>query len=214
MRTILLGSVAALLAAGSVMAQPAQPPQPAPRPAAMCASADQAKLAMEYYAKTPGMLPPNAARALKMPEAAMISGLPKDQVAVVSGAEFVKIWDTMTAWPKALGLVMKGGNVFEIAGKVMPGEQSTRSNFYNIKPGGGIYGHLRPDLLASIAVAALPGKDGAVTRGVLFYDGAGESSFAVFTVGDGGEGSAPSAAGVAAFDKTLALAKSLPKACS
>ena len=32
--------------------------------------------------------------------------------------------------------------------------------------------------------------------------------------GDGGEGSPPSAAGLAAFDKTMALAKTLPKACS
>ena len=203
----------ALFAAGAALAQPAQPPQPAPRPAAMCANAEQSKQTMEYYAKTPGMLPPNAARALKMPEAAMISGLPKDQVTVVSGAEFVKIWDTMTAWPKTVGLVMKGGNVFELPGKVMAGEQSARSNFFNLKPSGGINGHLRTDLMSTIAVVALPGKDGAATRGALFYDSAGESSFAVFLTGEGGEGSAPSPEGMAAFDKTMSLAKSLPKAC-
>ena len=140
-----------LFAAGTALAQPAQPPQPAPRPVAMCANAEQSKQAMEYYAKTPG--------------------------------------------------------------KVMPGEQSTRSNFFNLKPGGGINGHLRTDLMSTIAVVALPGKDGAATRGALFYDGAGESSFAVFLTGEGGEGSAPSPEGMAAFDKTMSLAKSLPKAC-
>jgi putative heme iron utilization protein len=179
----------------------------------MCATADQVKQVAEYYQKMPGMIPPNAARALKMPEAALASGLPKDQAAVVGGAEFTKVWDTLTAWPDAVTLVMKGGNVFEIHGKILPGESSTRSNFYNIKPGGALGGHLRPDLVSTIAVVALPGKDGAATRAVMFYDGAGESVFGVFAAGEGGEGSAPSAAGFAAFDKTMATAKALPKAC-
>ncbi len=200
--------------AGSALAQPQQPPQPAPRPAAVCASADQAKQVAEFYKTSPGMIPANATRGLKMPEAAIVSGLPKDQAAIVSGAEFTKIWDSMTAWPSALGLVMKGGNVFELPGKVAMGEPSTRSNFYNLKSGGSFGGHLRPDLMSTIAVVAIPGKENTMTRGVMFYDGAGESLFALFTVGAGGEGSAPAPDAVAAFDKTMALAKTLPKACS
>ncbi|MBL8628852.1 MAG: hypothetical protein JNM81_04445 [Rhodospirillaceae bacterium] len=214
MRALFLSTVATFVAAGTALAQPQQPPQPAPRPAAVCATADQAKQVGEYYKASPGMIPANATRGLKMPEAAIVSGLPKDQAAVVSGAEFTKIWDSLTAWPTALGLIMKGGNVFELPGKVAMGEASTRSNFYNLKTGGGFGGHLRPDLMSTIAVAAIPGKDGAFTRGVMFYDGAGDSLLALFAVGSGGEGSAPSPEALAAFDKTMALAKSLPKACS
>ncbi|MBL8645339.1 MAG: hypothetical protein JNK21_15510 [Rhodospirillaceae bacterium] len=214
MRASYLLTIAGVLMAGTALAQPqSQPPQPAPRPAAVCATADQAKQVAEYYKATPGMLPANATRALKMPEAAIVSGLPAGQSAVVSGAEFIKIWETLTAWPTALGLIMKGGNVFELPGKIAIGEPSTRSNFYNLKSGGGFGGHLRPDLMSTIAVVAIPGKESAVTRGVMFYDGTGESLLAVFSVGDGGEGSAPSPAALAAFDKTMALAKSLPKAC-
>jgi putative heme iron utilization protein len=210
MRSILLSSIIMAVTAGAAFAQP----QPAPRPAAMCASTEQAKQVGDYYKANPGMMPANGARALKMAEAVMVSGLPKDQAAVVSGAEFAKVWDSMTAWPTTVSLIMKGGNVFEIPGKIMPGEASTRSNFFNIKPGGSFVGHLRPDLVSTIAVVAIPGKDGAMTRGTFFYDGAGEATFGVFTIGEGGEGSAPTPAGVAAFDKTLALAKSLPKACN
>jgi len=207
MRSLKLLPHAILLAAGAAWAQP----QPSPRPAALCATADQAKQVVEYYKTAPGMLPPNAARALKLPEAVVVSGLPKDQVAVVSGAEFIKIWDTLTAWPDALALIMKGGHVFEITGKIKPGEASARSNFYNIAYGGGLGGHLRPDLVSTIAVFAIPGKEGAVMRGVQFYDGSGEAGFGVFV--PGGEGGKPSPEIVAAFEKTLAAAKSLRPAC-
>jgi putative heme iron utilization protein len=210
MRSMMLSTVMVAVAASAALAQP----QPAPRPAAMCATPDQAKQVADYYKANPGMMPANGARALKMSEAVMVSGLPKDQVAVVSGAEFAKLWETMTAWPTTVGLIMKGGNVFELPGKLMPGEASTRSNFFNIKPGGSFGGHLRPDLMPTIAVVAIPGKDAAMTRGAFFYDGTGEAVFGVFAIGEGGEGSSPSAAGVTAFDKTMTLAKSLPKACN
>ena len=148
MRKFYLGSVAAILAIGVANAQPAppaQPPQPAARPAAMCATADQIKQVSVLYASKPGMSLANAAAALKMPEAVVASGLPKDQSVVLSGAEFTKIWETMAAWPSAVGLIMRNGRVFELPGKIMIGEQSTRSNFYNLKPGGGFTGHLRHD---------------------------------------------------------------------
>ena len=216
MRRFYLGSVAAILAIGVANAQPAppaQPPQPAPRPAAMCASADQIKQVSALYASKPGMPLANASAALKMPEAVVASALPKDQAVVLSGAEFTKLWETMAAWPSAVGLIMRNGSVFELPGKIMIGEQSTRSNFYNLKPGGGFTGHLRHDMMSTIAVVAIPGKDAAVTRGAFFYDGAGDPVFGEFVAGEGGEGSAPNAAGLAAFDKTMALAKTLPKAC-
>lgn len=196
-------------------AKPSVPPPPAPRPAAICASPDQAKQVNEFYAKMPGMMPAVAAgRMLKMPEASIASSLPADQAAIVSGSEFVKLWETATAWPTVMGLIIRDGSVFELPGKVMIGEPSKTSNFYNLKPGGGFSGHLRPDMMSTIAVLAIPGKDGAVTRGMFFYNGAGDSIFGVALVGSGGEGSAPTAEAVAAFDKTMALAKSLPKACS
>lgn len=216
MRSIFLCSVASLYVATAALAQPApsgQPPQPAPRPAAVCATADQSKQVVELFKSKPSMSVANAAMALKMPEAIIVSGLPKDQATILSGAEFIKVWETMTAWPAAVGLIMRNGSVFELPGKIMMGEQSTRSNFYNLKPGGGFTGHLRHDLMSTLAVVAIPGKDGAMTRGVFFYDGAGDAIFGQFVVGEGGEGSAPSAAGLAAFEKTVALANSLPKAC-
>jgi len=172
------------------------------------------KQVAEFYKASPGMMPPTATRALKMPESAITTSLPKDQAVVLSGAEFAKIWDTMTAWPNAVGLIMRNSSVLELPGKIMPGEQSTRSNYFNLKPGGNFTGHLRTDLMSTIAVLAVPGKDGAVTRGVIFYDGAGESMFSQFVAGEGGEGSAPSAVGLAAFDKTMALAKTLPRICN
>lgn len=217
MRMTLSMTVVSVLAlvAGTAAAQPAPggPPPPAPRPAPVCATPEQVKQVGEFYTKTPGMMPALATRMLKMPESAIASALPKDQATIVSGAEFVKLWETATAWPTAAGLILRDGNVFELPGKVMPGEPSKSSNFYNLKSGGGVQGHLRPDMMSAVAVFALPGKEDSVTRGMFFYNGAGESIFGIAVVGEAGEGSKPSDAGVAAFDKTMSLAKSLPRVC-
>lgn len=184
-------------------------------PPAICATPEHAAKAAGAIAQSPAAMPANAARALAIPELAYVSALPTDQRVLVSGGAFQQLWQSLQQWPKAMTLIMKGPNVFEIFGPVNKGENSTRSAFFNLEKGaeGGVAGHLRPDLYAAAAVIALKNKEGAAgARGVLFYDAGGESVFGVFVPAEGPVAAPPEA--VKAFEATWALAKTLPGVCN
>jgi putative heme iron utilization protein len=200
----------------------AQAPAPAPGavptarqsvpPPPVCATAEHRAKAEAAMARAPTAMPPNAARGAGVPEFAYVSALPQPQRILVSGSAFPSLWQSLTTWPSAMTLIMKGPNVFEIAGRVNAGENSTRSAFFNLdKSGAGVAGHLRPDLYSAAALIALADRQGVTAiRGALFYDAAGESVFGVFLPS---EGAAPSPAAIEAFEATWALALSLPRVC-
>lgn len=175
-----------------------------------CATTTQVSAVRAAFAKPTPPAPFAAALQLKMPEALVVSALPADQVHGVAATHFQTVWKSLETWDQAVFVVMKGGNVFESYGKVFAGEQSKRSNFFNLHgEGAGMSGHLRPDLLSSIYVIALPGKE-SVMRGVMFYDAAGEASFGVYIPG---EGAPPSAALVKQFEATAEEIRALPSIC-
>jgi putative heme iron utilization protein len=184
-------------------------------PPALCPTPEQSAKAAAAIAQSPAAMPPNAARAIGMPELAYVGALPAEQRVLVSGGAFPQVWQSLQQWPDALTLIMKGPNVFEIFGPVNKGENSARSAFFNLEKGekGGVAGHLRPDLYSAAAVIALKNKEGTTAmRGVLFYDAAGESVFGVFVPAEGAQAAPP--ATMQAFEATWALAKTLPAVCN
>lgn len=190
------------VALGSVAAIAAEP---------ICATKSQVEVVRAAFAKPAPPALFAAAKELKLPEALIASALPAAQAYGVEATHFQTVWKSLETWDNSVFVVMKGGNVFETYGKVFAGEPSKRSNFFNLHgDGAGMSGHLRPDLLSSIYVIALPGKD-SVMRGVVFYDTAGEASFAVYVPG---EGSKPSDALVAQFEATAAEIRALPGVCA
>jgi putative heme iron utilization protein len=176
----------------------------------ICATPHQAKQVRDYYAEHPGGMPPVVATRLELPEAVVVSGLPADQAVSAPGVDFPEIWAAMTQWEHATFLIMKGANVFEISSAVGEGTPSTRSSYYNIAYTHPLRGHLRPDLYASVYAVALPGPDGAMVRGVLFYDDQGASVFGAFI---SGEGPTPSAEELAKFDQVMDLVRSKESVC-
>jgi putative heme utilization carrier protein HutX len=178
---------------------------------ATCATTTQTAAVRTAFAKPTPPAPFAAARELKMPEALVVSALPAEQAHGVAATHFQTIWKSLETWDKAMFVVMKGGHVFEAYGKVFAGEPSKRSNFFNLHgEGAGMSGHLRPDLLASIYVISLAGKD-SVMRGVLFYDAAGEAAFGVYIPS---EGAPPPAALVKQFEATAEEIRALPSICA
>lgn len=176
---------------------------------ALCATAAQKALIAPLYAANPVPAPFMAAIKLGLPEAVIASALPVAQATGVSAAEFGKVWASLQGWDEALTLVLKGGSVFEIHGRVPPGEPSTRSAFFNLKAAdAGLGGHLRPDLLGAIYAINLVGPEGPM-RGVAFMDQKGEGVFGVYLP----ESSQPSAGLVAQFDRTQALMAAMPRLC-
>ena len=190
-------------AAGAATSLPAATALTAP-----CPTADEARRIGEAFAKTPAPMPFAAAPSLQLPEVVVAAGMPASMGRSVDGSQFIKVWDSLAAWPEALVMIMKGGNVFEISTKIPPGEPSTKSRFFNLGKGT-LSGHLRPDQLSAILGVQMPAAEGFV-RGVFFYDGKGESVFGAFV---GGEGGKPGAAQIAAFDRTWQLLQSLPPRC-
>ncbi len=189
--------IAAALAAAASAAEP------------MCATPAQTETVRAAFAKPKPPAPFAAARELKLPEALVVSALPQSQAYGVAATHFRDVWKSLETWDRAVFVVMKGGHVFEVHGKVFAGEPSKRSNFFNLHgDGAGMSGHLRPDLLASIWVLSPPGEG---MRGVLFYDAAGEPAFGIYLPG---EGETPSAALVRQFEATAREIRALPALCT
>lgn len=176
----------------------------------LCASPEQAQLVRDYYQQNPGASPVAASRQLKLPEALVGSGLPADQAAATSADGFERIWSALTEWEKAIVIVPKGTDVIEVFSQISPGERSPDNPRFNLTHDNPFAGHLRPDLYSAIYAYRIPGKKGAVTRGVIFYDQSGASVFAVMMSGKG----PPAPPGeVEKFDGLIALVRSLPSVC-
>jgi putative heme iron utilization protein len=182
---------------------------PAADAPAVCATAAQAEAARALYAVTPHPAPFQAATKLGMPEAAVLSALPPERAVGTPGSSFGEVWASLAGWDRSLTLVLKGGQVFEIFGKVPAGEPSKKSRYFNLTyPQAGLGGHLRSDLIGSIYAVSLQGAEGPM-RGIAFLDAEGADLFHVFLP----ESLGPTPAEVAQFEKTRAVVAGLPRAC-
>ncbi len=202
MRTFMLTAVAALFTTGAAFAADAP----------LCATPEQTKQAQEVYSKG-GMLPMIANRTLKMNDGIIASALPASQSVGTSGKNFAAIWNELVGL-EGVTLVMKGGNVYEIRGKIPKGEPSKSSQYFNIDNDIGLSGHLRPDLYSAIYSLAIPARiPNSVSRGIMFVDReTGDSAFMI-APGLVREGTPPPPAALAQFEKVTAAIKSAGAVC-
>ena len=202
MRAFMMTVAATLLSAGAVAAADAP----------LCATPEQAKQVQDVYSKG-GMLPLIANRTLKMNEAIIASALPPGQSVGTSAKNFPAVWNELDGM-EGVTLVMKGGNVYEIRGKIPKGEPSKSSQYFNIDNDVGLSGHLRPDMYSAIYSLAIPGRiPNSVSRGIVFIDR--ESGDAAFMIAPDlvRQGTAPPPAVLAQFEKVTATIKSYGAAC-
>lgn len=175
----------------------------------LCATPEQAVKVREAYATPPASPTFMVAGKLGLSEAVVLSALAGTEATGTTGASFPKVWESLQAWPDATTVLVKGGSVFEVRGRIPPGEPSGKSAFYNLRQeGAGLAGHLRPDLLGAIYAVELAGAQGPL-RGVTFVDLAGESLFGIYLP----EGAADRPELLAAFARTRTLFAALPQAC-
>lgn len=78
---------------------------------APCPTPEESRRIGELYAKSPAPMTFAAAPQLKLAEVVVAGGLPRSLGTGVDGAHFREIWASLTAWPSAMLLVMKGGSV-------------------------------------------------------------------------------------------------------
>ncbi len=175
----------------------------------LCATPEQVVKVREAYATPPVSPTFMAAGKLGVSEAVVLSALQGKEATGTTGAGFAPVWASLQAWDDATVVLLKGGNVVEIRGRIPPGEPSTKSQFFNLKQAGaGLGGHFRPDLMGAIYAVELAGAQGPL-RGVTFVDPAGESLFGAYLP----EGAGDKPELVAAFARTRQLIAGLPRAC-
>lgn len=207
---VLLGFVAALalVAPGRTQGAPSAPTAPT---GPLCASVEQAATVRAAMAGKPPMPLAAVAAQVGMPESVVASALPPAQAHGIAPLHFATVWKSLERWDNAVALVMHGPDVIEIEGPVGIGKPSTRSKFFNLeRRGGGIAGHLRPDLYTAIYALDIPGKDGGGLYGVSFLDASGAAVFSVFVPG---EGAPPTESALRQFRETVALMRALPGLC-
>lgn len=175
----------------------------------LCANAEQAVKVREAYATPPASPTFMAASKLNLSEAVVLSALAGKGATGTTGAGFGQVWTSLQSWTDATVVLLKGGNVLEVRGRIPPGEPSSKSQFFNLKQdGAGLGGHFRPDLMGAIYAVELAGAQGPL-RGVTFVDLAGESLFGVYLP----EGAGDKPELVAAFGRTRELIAALPRVC-
>jgi putative heme iron utilization protein len=174
-----------------------------------CATPEQARKVQVFYAKGPALATFIAAPQLGLPEAIVLSALGTARAVGVPGSEFMKVWESLRAWEEARTIVLKGGHVLEIDGRIHSGKPSTRSSYFNLEYGPGLGGHLRPDLISAIYALELEGAEGPI-RGVLFLDQDGNNAFGVFVPASR---NGPPSKAIPQFEATREMMRALPRAC-
>lgn len=211
--TVLARAICATIA-GVSLATAAEPPP------ATCASAEEARAVRAFYAELPSAPPLVARRHMGLAEEVVASGIGAGQAAGVSGAHFRAVWESLAEWPRGFFIMDQHGWVmkFEAPVPALLGNQR-KDEFTDVKAPGedGLVSHFRPDLVTSIHAVALPGglgRDGklreGMTRAVIFYDASRESVFGIYA---SLAGESLPADPVPAFEKTMALMRSLPQVC-
>jgi putative heme iron utilization protein len=202
-----VGLASALLGGAAFAAAVSPGTVSAAEPSALCAAApvaaDARRLLTEPRANYWGV-----AAKLGTTEAAVLSAVAAERGAATAGGAFVQVWESLRTWPEAVAIVMKGGHVFEVHGRIAAGEPSKTSRYFNLQGHDGLAGHLRPDLVAGIYAVELPGRNGP-EYGVAFADATGSVAFAVYV--PAGDEFTPE--GLKAWQRTRALLASSPPLC-
>jgi putative heme iron utilization protein len=175
--------------------------------AALCAPAPLAADARRALAEPRANFWGVAAK-LVATEAAVLSAVAAERGAATAGEAFLPVWASLRAWPEAVAIVLKGGHVFEVHGRIAAGEPSTVSRYFNLQGHEGLSGHLRPDLVAGIYAVELPGRNGP-EYGIAFADASGSVAFTVYV--PAGDEFTP--AGLQAWQATRALIAARPPLC-
>lgn len=189
--------------------------------APVCADAEQTAAVRQFYRDLPSAPPLVARRHMKLPEEIVSSGLSAGHAAGVSGTHFRTVWDSVASWPVGFFILDQKGWILKFEGPVPALLGNERKDaFTDVKAPGanGLISHMRPDLVTSIHAVALPGglgRDGkdrkGMTRAVIFYDASRESVFGIYA-SLAGEDLNPAA--IPAFEKTMALIRTLPQVCA
>lgn len=182
---------------------------PAAPVAIRCPTAEEAAKVIQRYSEPTAGLPFATAPALKLPESVVAAAMPASMSVGVAASHFRAVWDSLPAWGEVLGVVIKGGSVFEIETRIPEGKPSERSAFFNLGKAA-LTGHVRADLMGSIHLLEVPSRDGLV-RGIFFYGQDGQGIVGYFISGEGRE---PTAEQSAAFARTRALLQGLPRVCA
>ncbi len=126
--------------------------------------------------KKPWMLE-SLAREFNVTEKDVALALPEGMCAFTSGDNFVKVWEGLGAWEKAVFIVQHEGHVVEVAGRIPPGRFG--HGFYNLGEGEALGGHIRADAVSDIAFLSMPFM-GMESHSVQFFHAGGGVAFAVY----------------------------------
>lgn len=124
----------------------------------------------------PGAVLEYVAKENKVTAADVIDCLPQDQVATVSGDNFVRVMTEISGWGEITFLVHTDDLILEAKGIVPPGSEAR--GFYNLH-GKPIGGHLKAENCASISFVSRP-LFTSETRSVQFYNKDGACMFKIY----------------------------------
>lgn len=126
--------------------------------------------------KKPWMLS-SLAREYHVTEKDVAEHLPEGMCAFTSGENFLRVWEALGTWEKAVFIVEHEGHVLEIRGRIPAGRSG--HGYYNLMGGEALGGHIRADAVSAVAFLSMPFM-GLESHSVQFFNAEGSVSFAVY----------------------------------
>jgi putative heme utilization carrier protein HutX len=108
---------------------------------------------------------------------AVVEALPESYRTIVTGQEFGKILEALTAWGPVVFIVHTPDIVLECEGAIPPG--TFARGYFNLHGDSPIGGHIKAENCTRIAFVARPFM-GRESRSIQFFNAAGEAMFKVF----------------------------------
>lgn len=185
-----------------------------------CASANDARIIQDYYAKVrPGAPPPAVGRLFRMREASVVSALHPDHAYGVRSNRllFEEVWKSINDWGKdtRIGLVFTSGGLhaWNFPSTVPQTWPTASQLWYDIyaDDGAGVHGHITPSDVEQIWALQLPTQEpDKFTRILAFYNPQGDLIVGLY-VSEGVKDFDPRA--VEGFERTRELLRTQPRAC-
>ena len=151
----------------------------------LCASDTQRAQVRRLLEETPSAGVDDLAKRLKSPPAIVLDAFPSEQRVGVEGNALGIVWDLLTRWPRAVVVLQRAGQIFEVHAPIEATRPVSGLRVLNFGTNTTVLsGHLRPEHIGAIYAFLAKSDDRLVPVGVLFFNRQGELAFQISPVGN------------------------------
>ena len=146
----------------------------------LCANETQRAQVRKAVAESPSAGIDDLAKTLKISAAIVLDALPSEQRVGVRGDALGIVWGLLTRWPRAVVVLQRAGQIFEVHATIEPLRPGSGLRVLNFGANGAVLsGHLQPEHIGAIYAFLTKSDNRLIPVGVLFFNRSGELAFQI-----------------------------------